>query len=100
HRSKPSPHDDFPTVRMMADLSAATLRRRREYQNVTTELRSRGIRYRWGFPTKIIVTRNGDTTIITSPEEGMKKLENWGPKNPGPGTTRRPPKQGRKPQED
>ncbi|CAH2295657.1 Hypothetical predicted protein [Pelobates cultripes] len=84
----------------MADLSAATLRRRREYQNVTTELRNRGIRYRWGFPTKIIVTRNGDTTTITSPDEGMKKLETWGPTNPEPGMTRRPPKQGRKPQED
>ncbi|CAH2299246.1 Hypothetical predicted protein [Pelobates cultripes] len=62
----------------MADISPATLRRRREYTQTTTTLRNHGIRYRWGFPTKLILTKNGKTTIISTPEEGSQLIEKWG----------------------
>ncbi|CAH2312031.1 Hypothetical predicted protein [Pelobates cultripes] len=64
YRSKPDPHD----------LSVATLRRRREFQQITATLRDQGIRYRWGYPTKIILTRYGETKSFSTPEEGLKML--------------------------
>ncbi|CAH2224271.1 Hypothetical predicted protein [Pelobates cultripes] len=100
HRSKPNPHEEYPTVRILADLSAATLRKRREYQQVTTELRNRGLRYRWGFPTKLIVTRNGDTKILSNPEEGIKTQAEWGPLCSIPKDTQRSLGQGRRSQAD
>ncbi|CAH2307566.1 Hypothetical predicted protein [Pelobates cultripes] len=75
---KADPHEDYSTVRIMADISTATLRRRQEFLHTTTELRTHGIRYRWGFPTKIILTKNGKTVQISTPEEGKKMLASWG----------------------
>ncbi|CAH2248775.1 Hypothetical predicted protein [Pelobates cultripes] len=67
HRSKADPHKEYLSECIMADLSAATLRRRRDFNQVTTELRNHGICYRWGFPTKIIITKNGKSTYFASP---------------------------------
>ncbi|CAH2275851.1 Hypothetical predicted protein [Pelobates cultripes] len=78
HRSRGGTHVDFPAVRIMADISSATLRCRKDYTQTTTALRSHGIRYRWGFPTKLILSRQGKTTVISSPEEGKRFLEKWG----------------------
>ncbi|CAH2301855.1 Hypothetical predicted protein [Pelobates cultripes] len=88
HRNRGDPHDDFPSVRIMADLSPATLRRRRDYSQTTTVLRSHGIRYRWGFPTKLILTKGGKTSIISSPEEGLQLIEKWGLLKEQPGEQR------------
>ncbi|CAH2272776.1 Hypothetical predicted protein [Pelobates cultripes] len=81
HRSRQEPHEDYPSVLIMADLSAATLRRRRDFQQVTTELRDRGIRYRWGFPTKLILTKNGETKLFSRPEDAMNELARWSPRS-------------------
>ncbi|CAH2324965.1 Hypothetical predicted protein [Pelobates cultripes] len=78
HHSRADPPEDYSTIRIMADISAATLRRRREFLHTTTELRTHGIRYRWGFPTKIILTKNGKTVQISTPDEGKKLLASWG----------------------
>ncbi|CAH2221992.1 Hypothetical predicted protein [Pelobates cultripes] len=59
----------------MADISPAALHRRRDYTQTTTALRNHGIRYQWGFPTKLILTKNGKTSIISSPEEGSQLNE-------------------------
>ncbi|CAH2254229.1 Hypothetical predicted protein [Pelobates cultripes] len=73
----------------MAALSAATLKRRKEFQETTEELRNKGIWYRWGYPTKLLITKNGGLKIIHTPEEGLKQLREWGlltgsPKKAGP----------------
>ncbi|CAH2314423.1 Hypothetical predicted protein [Pelobates cultripes] len=70
--------ENYPTVRIMADLSAATLRRRREFQQVTAALQKQGIRFRWGYPTKIILTHQGETKFLSTPEEGLQALTAWG----------------------
>ncbi|CAH2254193.1 Hypothetical predicted protein [Pelobates cultripes] len=96
HRSRADPHEDYSTIRIMADISAATLRCRREFLHTTTELRTHGIRYRWGFPTKIILTRNGKTVQISTPEEGKKLLASWGlDHNPTTGTRSNSPRPSR-----
>ncbi|CAH2226258.1 Hypothetical predicted protein, partial [Pelobates cultripes] len=40
HRSKADPHEDFPSVRIMPDISSATLRRRKDFLRTTTALRT------------------------------------------------------------
>ncbi|CAH2299680.1 Hypothetical predicted protein [Pelobates cultripes] len=88
HRSREGPHADFPAVRIMADISSATLRRRKDYTQTTTALRNHGIHYRWGFPTKLILSRQGKTVVISSPEEGKRFLEKWGLLKESPEETR------------
>ncbi|CAH2252488.1 Hypothetical predicted protein, partial [Pelobates cultripes] len=88
-RNRATPHEDYPSVKIMADLSAATLKHRKEFQETTQELRNKGIRYRWGYPTKLLITKNNGLKIIHTPEEGLKQLKEWGlltgsPKKAGP----------------
>ncbi|CAH2285558.1 Hypothetical predicted protein [Pelobates cultripes] len=78
HHSRPDPHEHYPSIRIMADLSAAMLRCRREFQQVTSEMRNQGIRYRWGFLTKFNITKNREAVIISKPEEGLIALKRWG----------------------
>ncbi|CAH2284084.1 Hypothetical predicted protein, partial [Pelobates cultripes] len=59
----------------MPDISSATLCRRKDFLRITTALRTHGIRYRWGFPTKLIITENGKTTLIPTSEDGLKLLD-------------------------
>ncbi|CAH2249684.1 Hypothetical predicted protein [Pelobates cultripes] len=87
HRNREGTHADFPAVRIMADISA-TLRCMKDYTQTTTELRNHGIRYRWGFPTKLILSRQGKTVVIPSPEEGKRLLEKWGLLKESPEETR------------
>ncbi|CAH2295661.1 Hypothetical predicted protein [Pelobates cultripes] len=51
-------HADFPTVKIMADLSLATLKSRKDFPAITEELCNTGIRYRWGSFTKLLITKN------------------------------------------
>ncbi|CAH2223743.1 Hypothetical predicted protein, partial [Pelobates cultripes] len=63
------PHENYATIKILADLSAATLKRRRDFQPVTEELRRAGIRYRWGYPTKLLITKSGEINVASTPEE-------------------------------
>ncbi|CAH2306632.1 Hypothetical predicted protein [Pelobates cultripes] len=76
-RTRARPPEEYATIRIYADLSAATLRRRKEFSQVTGALRAHGIRYKWGFPTKLIITKEGKTTVIQTPEDGEQKLQGW-----------------------
>ncbi|CAH2300498.1 Hypothetical predicted protein, partial [Pelobates cultripes] len=51
---------------------------RKEFSQVINTLRAHGLRFRWGFPTKVIVTKDNTTQVITSPEDGLRKLQAWG----------------------
>ncbi|CAH2316707.1 Hypothetical predicted protein [Pelobates cultripes] len=68
--------ENYPTIRVFADLSATTFRRRKEFSQVVDTLHA--IRFRWGFPTIMLVTREGSIAVITSPEDGLRKLQTWG----------------------
>ncbi|CAH2224538.1 Hypothetical predicted protein [Pelobates cultripes] len=69
---------EFAGIRIFADLSQATLKKRKTFQQVTTTLRDHNIRYRWGYPTKLLVWRNGEFSPLTTPADGMKTLKAWG----------------------
>ncbi|CAH2223757.1 Hypothetical predicted protein [Pelobates cultripes] len=64
--------------KQMEAMEAPTLRRRREFQQVTAALQRQGIRFRWGYPTKIILTHQGETKFLSTPEEGLQALTAWG----------------------
>lgn len=83
--------EPFSRVKLFADLSQSTLQARRHLAPVTTALRQHNVMYRWGFPTKIILTRNGVTSIIRTLEEGSVVLKDLGIMNtPMQLTPRRP----------
>ncbi|CAH2277547.1 Hypothetical predicted protein, partial [Pelobates cultripes] len=67
----------YQAIAIYADISAYTLRRRKEFAGITTQLRQQQIPYRWGYPVKLIVQRNGRPTTIQNPDEGMKILRTW-----------------------
>ncbi|CAH2294866.1 Hypothetical predicted protein [Pelobates cultripes] len=77
-RNKVKPPADFPEIKIVTDLSASTLRRRKDFSQIANTLRSNGIRFCWGFPTKMLLTKDGSTQVITSPEDGIRKLRLWG----------------------
>ncbi|CAH2306906.1 Hypothetical predicted protein [Pelobates cultripes] len=64
-------------LQIYADLSAATLQRRREFKETTETLRDNKIPYRWGHPVRLIIQRNGTFTHVTTPEEGLRALKQW-----------------------
>ncbi|CAH2221752.1 Hypothetical predicted protein, partial [Pelobates cultripes] len=66
---------EYACVRVFSDLSVATLRQRKTYQQVT--LREHRILYHWGFPVHLIISQNGTTTAIHTVEEGMQLLHKW-----------------------
>lgn len=70
--------EPFHRVKLFADLSQYTIRARQRLSPITTTLRHHRILYRWGFPTKLIITRNGVTHIIDSLEDGPSVLKALG----------------------
>lgn len=64
-------------LQLFGDLSQATLAKRRSFQPVTKALREAHIPYRWGFPTRLLVSHDGSTVSLPSVEEGMKWLSRW-----------------------
>lgn len=61
-------------LQIYPDVSQATLDRRRKMKEITSALTSARIRYRWGFPFKLIVPHNGTTYIASSIPEGQDIL--------------------------
>lgn len=79
--------DPFQQVKLFTDLSQATLQARRRLAPVTIALRKNDIMYRWGFPTRIVLSRNGATHLIRSMEEGITVLGMLGISLPPPQPT-------------
>ncbi|XP_063775329.1 nodal homolog 2-A-like [Pseudophryne corroboree] len=65
------------SLQIFGDLSPATLAKRRSLYPITSVLRKENILYRWGFPTKLLISREGSTVVITNVEEGKKILASW-----------------------
>ncbi|CAH2293806.1 Hypothetical predicted protein [Pelobates cultripes] len=80
-RNKAKPPDDYPNQKLFMDLSATKLGRQRDFALIVEILRSNGTRYRWGFPTKMLVNKEGRIISLLSPEDGLPKLRSWGLEN-------------------
>lgn len=77
-RSAPSLSDPYSAVTLYMDISVATAQKQREFSRVTTVFREHNISYKWGFPTKLVVTYQNQSTNICNPKESIKRLLNWG----------------------
>lgn len=75
NRPLPAPYSN---ISLFVDLSPAMMELRRAYAPVTSILQEHKITYRWGFPTKLLVTYQQKIIPIMSPKDGYKKLTNWG----------------------
>lgn len=68
----------YTNILLFSDLSKATMELRRAFTPITSILQERKITYKWGFPTKLLVTHQQQTIPILTPKEGYKKFTNWG----------------------
>ncbi|CAH2296070.1 Hypothetical predicted protein [Pelobates cultripes] len=84
---------EYTSIKMFSDLSAATLKQRKTFQQVTETLRANRILYRWGFPVRLIVSRNGTTTAVQTAEEGIHLLHQWNLTIIGDTQAPKPPRQ-------
>ncbi|CAH2222767.1 Hypothetical predicted protein [Pelobates cultripes] len=63
---------------LFADLSAATVARRREFAGITKVLRDHKVIHRWGYPTKLLIWREGKMQAIMEPCKGNETLMTLG----------------------
>ena len=68
----------YANLQFYADLSQHTLQKRRNLATVTKALRNHKLTYKWGFPTKLIVTKDDREYVMDSLEKGMSMLQAWG----------------------
>ncbi|CAH2299772.1 Hypothetical predicted protein [Pelobates cultripes] len=68
----------YNSIQLYADLSAQTLKKRKEYKEITDALRSHEVPYRWVHPVRLLIHKNGAMHVITSLADGRKTLQKWG----------------------
>lgn len=67
----------FSQLSIYSDLSAATMLRRKEFSPYTKILRDHNIQYRWGFPVKVIIYKNGTPYVCSEPAAMKNVLQQW-----------------------
>lgn len=77
-RKLPQLPDPYHRVKLFADLSQFTIRARQRLAPITATLRQHNVLYRWGYPTKLIIMRNGVTHTINTLDDGSKVLQTLG----------------------
>ncbi|CAH2292959.1 Hypothetical predicted protein [Pelobates cultripes] len=70
--------DPYGHIKIFADLSAETLQFRKSLTQITATLREKNIAYRWGYPAKLLIHREGKMYVILNTEMGLLKLKDWG----------------------
>lgn len=68
---------EFHDITLFAGLPQHTSQQKKKLAIITKTLRSQQIQYKWGYPTKIILTRNVVTSLVLHLVEGLKLLQKW-----------------------
>lgn len=76
-RSHPDLPDRFRSLSIFPDLSAATMLKRKEFSAYTKILRDAEISYKWGFPVKLIIIKDGSQMVCPDPESAKELLLSW-----------------------
>lgn len=76
-RSQPELPERFQNLSIYPDLSAATMLKRKEFSVYTKILRDAGISYKWGFPVKLIVFKDGSPAVCPDPDTAKEALISW-----------------------
>lgn len=75
-KNSPLP-DPYADISVYSDISQHTMQARRNLATLTKLFQNHKIPYTWGFPTKIIVTRESKSYAITNLENGLKLARKW-----------------------
>lgn len=69
--------DPFTNIALYADLSKTTMENRRQLATITKVLQNHKIPYKWGFPTKLLITHQNKTYAVRTLPMGLTLLRNW-----------------------
>lgn len=69
--------DPFTTVAFYSNLSNATMENYRQLSTLTKALQNHKIPYKWGFPTKLLITHQNKTQAVRTLSAGLKILKTW-----------------------
>lgn len=76
-RAQPELPERFQNLSIFPDLSAATMLKRKEFSVYTKILRDAGISYKWGFPVKLILFKDGSQAVCPDPDSAKAALTAW-----------------------
>ncbi|XP_053555608.1 TATA box-binding protein-associated factor RNA polymerase I subunit C [Bombina bombina] len=77
HFQKPPLPEKFKNLQIFPDLSVRTLQKRKTYAEITSILRRNEIRYRWGYPIKLLIFRNNQLFTVQTSTKGYELLKMW-----------------------
>ncbi|XP_066450936.1 aprataxin and PNK-like factor [Eleutherodactylus coqui] len=72
----------YNAIRLYTDLSQMTLQARRKFSLITNALRQAKMPYKWGFPPKLLIHKDGAIHIFSNPEDAIEKFFSFSRKNP------------------
>uniref|UniRef100_A0A8C5PHC0 Uncharacterized protein n=1 Tax=Leptobrachium leishanense TaxID=445787 RepID=A0A8C5PHC0_9ANUR len=70
----PAPYAD---ILFFADLSASIMSKRRTFSSLTKILRNHKLAYIWGFPTKLLIWKDGTLHVVPDVATGLQFLKDW-----------------------
>lgn len=76
-RKNKQPPEKYASIQLFADLSQFTMQRHKSLLPITKALHNHAIIYRWGYPSKLTVTKDDQTSVINNLEEGHTLLRYW-----------------------
>lgn len=76
-RKNRQPPEKYSSVQLFPDLSQFTMQRCKSLLSITKALRNHNIAYRWEYPLTLTITRDDNTSVIYTLEEGLKLLRAW-----------------------
>lgn len=76
-KQNPVVPDDFTCISLYTDISQQTAMNRKKLATLTKILQNNSVAYRWGFPTKLLVTWNGKMFPIHSVDKGIQLFKQW-----------------------
>lgn len=68
----------YCNLQFYVDLSQYTLQKCRNLNTITKALRNHKLSYKWGFPTKLILKKEGMEYVMDSVAKVMALLNTWG----------------------
>lgn len=76
-RSQPELPDRFRNLSIFPDLSAAAMLKIKKFSVYTKILRDADILYKWVFPVKLIIIKDGEQAVCPDPETAKDLLLSW-----------------------
>ncbi|KAM8924562.1 uncharacterized protein RCH25_009251 [Pelodytes ibericus] len=76
-RINPTQDCRFSSISLYADISQATRIQRSEFKSLTAILRDKAIEYRWGFPTKLIISFQGKRFTCENYSQARELMQEW-----------------------